>query len=42
LESIMNNENWFEEFKAYCEKLTQNNINHFIGEIGIDGGKPKK
>jgi len=42
LDSIINNNNWFEEFKSYSEKLSQNNFNHFIGEIGIDGGRPKK
>ncbi len=42
LEDIINNETWFEEFKPYIEKLIQNNTKFFIGEIGIDGGRPKK
>jgi hypothetical protein len=28
--------------QLYTEKLTALNINFFIGEIGIDGGKIKK
>ena len=42
LENIAENDLWFEEFKLCCEKLESQNINYFVGEIGIDGGKPKK
>jgi Tat protein secretion system quality control protein TatD with DNase activity len=42
LEKIVDNENWYDEYKEYCEKLEKEGITYFIGEIGIDGGKPKK
>jgi Tat protein secretion system quality control protein TatD with DNase activity len=42
LEKMFEKENWFEEYKEYCEQLDMEGVNYFIGEIGIDGGKPKK
>ena len=40
---IKNDKNWFEEFKDFIKSnLIDKNINFFIGEIGIDGGKIKK
>lgn len=42
LTPILENENWFEEFKKSVNELISNNKTFFIGEIGIDGGKPKK
>jgi Tat protein secretion system quality control protein TatD with DNase activity len=33
-------ENWFENLKKLCEN--EKETKYFIGEIGIDGGKPKK
>jgi TatD DNase family protein len=42
LQDIANSTSWLEEIKAYSSKLEEKKIKYFIGEIGIDGGKPKK
>lgn len=42
LESLVENDNWFDDFTEYANKLADKGITFFIGEIGIDGGKPKK
>ncbi len=42
LDEPVNNENWFEDYKNYIKYLEEMKIIYFIGEIGIDGGKPKK
>ncbi len=42
LEELVKNDSWFEEFRNFCNSLNDKGINYFIGEIGIDGGKPKK
>jgi Tat protein secretion system quality control protein TatD with DNase activity len=35
-------ETWYDELLKYTNNLEVNNIKYFIGEIGIDGGRPKK
>lgn len=42
LEDLVGKENWFEEFVDYTKKLDEDGVRYFIGEIGIDGGRPKK
>jgi Tat protein secretion system quality control protein TatD with DNase activity len=35
-------ETWYKDVEDYILNLENSNINYFIGEIGIDGGRPKK
>ena len=42
LENLVQSDNWFDEFVVYNKQLEESGIKYFIGEIGIDGGKPKK
>lgn len=42
LDEPVSNDNWFEEYVDYTKKLDEKKVTYFIGEIGIDGGKPKK
>ena len=42
LEPLLEDNEWFDRLKKYVLDLTLYKVNFFIGEIGIDGGKPKK
>jgi Tat protein secretion system quality control protein TatD with DNase activity len=42
LHNIVAYPKWFDDYKQYILKLKDEGKLFFIGEIGIDGGKPKK
>jgi Tat protein secretion system quality control protein TatD with DNase activity len=39
---VKDNSTWYEDMTQYINKLEVGGCNYFIGEIGIDGGRPKK
>jgi Tat protein secretion system quality control protein TatD with DNase activity len=42
LEDLVNKDIWFDELVEYSNNLDKRGVRYFIGEIGIDGGRPKK